>query len=109
MNGVMNASVSLGSSQRAASVTWTPQVSVPSEAAGARPARAASASTVTKATRPERTKNDLMAPPSIPFEPHLFQWRRPRIRVDQEQRGLGHARPDPARPDVFPKGAEPHP
>ena len=29
MNGVMNASVSLGSSQRAARVTWTPQVSVP--------------------------------------------------------------------------------
>ena len=35
MNGVMNASVSLGSSQRVASVTWTPQVIVPSGAAAA--------------------------------------------------------------------------
>src|SRR5215470_17796844 len=35
MNGVMNASVSLGSSQRAASVTCTPQVRVPEGASAA--------------------------------------------------------------------------
>ena len=38
MNGLMNASVSLGSSQREARVTWSPQVSVPSGAAAAGPA-----------------------------------------------------------------------
>src|SRR2546425_383310 len=45
MNGLMNASVSLGSSHFAARVTWSPHVSVPSGAATAGPAMAASNST----------------------------------------------------------------
>ena len=50
MNGLMNASVSLGSSHLAASVTCRPQVSVPSGAAWAGAARATTASTTSRAT-----------------------------------------------------------
>ncbi|OLD74809.1 MAG: hypothetical protein AUG87_15075 [Candidatus Rokubacteria bacterium 13_1_20CM_4_70_14] len=62
MNGVMNASVSLGSSQRAARVTWTPQVSVPSGTAATGPEKAASSGRTTSAVIPWRT-NGLMASP----------------------------------------------
>src|SRR5712692_3283535 len=63
MNGLMNASVSLGSSQRAARVTWSPHVSVPSGAAAAGPARAGSSSSATSVTIRERMTSALMAPP----------------------------------------------
>src|SRR5262247_971712 len=33
------------------------------------------------------------------LQPHLLEGRRPRVRVDEHQRGLGHARPDGAGPD----------
>src|SRR5215470_5769749 len=51
MNGLMNASVSLGSSHFAASVTWSPHVSVPSRAAAAGAARARVDSTASSAIR----------------------------------------------------------
>ncbi len=54
MNGLMNASVSPGSSQRAARVTCSPHVSVPSGAAAAGPATAASNSRTISATLIER-------------------------------------------------------
>jgi len=46
---------------------------------------------------------------SVPSEPHLFERRRPGIRVDQHQRRLFDAWPHAARPDVFPDRTEPHP
>src|SRR5262249_22979203 len=62
-NGVMNASVSPGSSQRAASVTCTPQVSVPSGAAHAGPGKAQQI-TASSIEITERARNRLMGPPS---------------------------------------------
>ena len=62
MNGLMKASVSTGSTQRAASVTCSPQVSVPSGAAAAGPARAASSRTSTVTTVSRRGQG-LMGPP----------------------------------------------
>src|SRR5215207_3039170 len=38
---------------------------------------------------------------SLLLQPDLFERRGPGIRVDQQERGLGHAGPDPARPDVL--------
>src|SRR5947207_616642 len=67
MNGVMNASVSPGSSQRAARVTWTPQVSVPSGAAAAGPGRAGSTSRASSVTIAERARDGLMAPPMVRY------------------------------------------
>src|SRR6266498_1845127 len=46
---------------------------------------------------------------SLLLEAHLFERRRPRVGVDQHQRGLLHPGPDSRRPDVFPDGREPHP
>src|SRR5438552_6172175 len=40
------------------------------------------------------------------LEPDLFQGRRPRIGVDQHQRGLLHPWSHPARPDVLPDRPE---
>src|SRR6266850_3752989 len=90
MNGVMNASVSLGSSQRVARVTCTPQVSVPSGAAMAAPERAVSsnASAIT-----ERTKHGLMEPPrrhrdrerpSVACDPSSRGGRRPRGLLQED-------------------------
>src|SRR2546427_10496836 len=45
---------------------------------------------------------------SLLLQPHLLERRRPRIRGDQHQRGLLHARPDRARPDEFEHGPESH-
>src|SRR5262245_62432963 len=42
------------------------------------------------------------------LQAHLFERRRPRVGVDQHQRGLGHAGTDAARPDEFPERPEPH-
>src|SRR5436190_23513918 len=42
-----------------------------------------------------------MQPRSVLFEAHLFKRRRPRVGVDQHQRGLIHARTHPAGPDVL--------
>src|SRR5712692_340157 len=63
MNGLMNASVSLGSSQRPARVTGSPHVSVPSGAAAAGPVRAESSSSATSGTIRQRMTRALMAPP----------------------------------------------
>src|SRR6266540_4159461 len=66
MNGLMNASVSIGSSQREARVTWSPQVSVPSGAAPAGPVKADSSSRRTSVTLPERAmESPVMAPPPV--------------------------------------------
>src|SRR5437870_2834509 len=59
----MNASVSPGSSQREARVTWTPQVIVPSGAAIAIPTDRGSSSRIASVTTPTRTMNGLMTPP----------------------------------------------
>src|SRR5262245_14901997 len=63
MNGLMKASVSPGSSQRAASVTWSPHVIVPSGAADTRLTRPASVSSRTSGRIAARTRRDLMQPP----------------------------------------------
>src|SRR6266436_3011436 len=63
MNGLMNASVSEGSSHFAASVTWSPQVIVPSGAAATGPPRVGSSSKAASVTIPTRAKSDLMTPP----------------------------------------------
>src|SRR3989442_11911840 len=42
------------------------------------------------------------------LEPHLFERRRPRIRVNEHERGVLHARTDPARPDVVVDRREAH-
>src|SRR6266545_1186960 len=57
MNGLMKASVSLGSSQRAARVTWSPHVSVPSGA------KAESRNRTSRMATRERAKSGLMGPP----------------------------------------------
>src|SRR6266851_4970433 len=72
MNGVMNASVSLGSSQRVARVTWTPQVSVPAGvserptgvSAVDSPERTGSRSRTVSTTITVRSTNTLMTPPA---------------------------------------------
>src|SRR5213594_20166 len=43
------------------------------------------------------------------LQPHVFDGRRPRVRIDQHQSGLRHLGADPARPDVIVDGSEPHP
>src|SRR6266508_4608119 len=63
MNGLMKASVSLGSSQRAARVTWSPHVSVPSGAAAVGPAKAESRNRTSRMATRERAKSGLMGPP----------------------------------------------
>src|SRR3989442_3495145 len=45
-------------------------------------------------------------PDSFRLEPDLLVGRRPGIRVDQEQRRLGHAGADAAGPDEFVEGTE---
>src|SRR6266498_54995 len=47
-------------------------------------------------------------PLSLLLQPHLLERRRPRIRIDQHQRGLLHAQPDRARPVEFEDGPESH-
>src|SRR5262245_30969906 len=42
------------------------------------------------------------------LQPDLFEWRRPRIGIDEHQRWLGHARSDAARPDILEDGAVAH-
>src|SRR5262245_18310422 len=42
------------------------------------------------------------------LQAHLFEGSRPRVRVDQHQRRLGHPRPDAAWPDVLEDGPEPY-
>src|SRR5229473_19455 len=59
----MNASVSLGSSQREARVTWTPQVIVPSGAAIAVPTDRGNSSRIASVTTPTRATNGFMTPP----------------------------------------------
>src|SRR5207249_7873004 len=41
------------------------------------------------------------------LEPDLLERSRPRVGVDQHQRGLGHAGPDAARPDELVERTEP--
>src|SRR5262247_2939779 len=42
------------------------------------------------------------------LQPNVFQWRRPRIRIDQHQGRLRDPRPDAARPDELPERSESH-
>ena len=55
------------------------------------------------------TSAELRACTSALLEPDLLEGRRPRIGVDQHQRGLLHPGPDAARPDVLADRPEPHP
>src|SRR3989441_9572412 len=83
MNGVMNASVSLGSSPRVARVTWTPQVSVPtgvSDVAG--PERAGSSTRTVSTTITVRSTNPLMTPPASARGLALHDDARGEQRID---------------------------
>src|SRR5882672_7501950 len=51
----------------------------------------------------------VVGPISLLLERHVLVRRRPGVRVDLHQGRVPHARPDPARPDIFPDRAEPHP
>src|SRR2546428_2000281 len=90
MNGVMNASVSLGSSQRVARVTWTPQVSVPrgvpdrpaGVSAVAGPERTGSRSRMVSTTITVRSTNPLMTPPASARGLALHDDARGEQRID---------------------------
>src|SRR2546427_905667 len=56
--------------------------------------------------RPPSAMRPASCPDSFRFEPDLLVGRRPGIRVDQEQRRLGHAGADAAGPDEFVEGTE---
>src|SRR3954469_24739781 len=43
------------------------------------------------------------------LQPHFFEWRRPRVRVDQHQPGFLDARADPTRPHIVEDRREPGP
>src|SRR5437870_12598028 len=45
----------------------------------------------------------------VSLQAYLFERRRPGVGIDQHQRRLLDPRADPARPDVVPDRAEPHP
>src|SRR4029077_409471 len=45
---------------------------------------------------------------SVLSQAHVFERRRPRIRVDQHERGLRHPRADSAGPDVLEDRRDPH-
>src|SRR5258705_13441260 len=66
MNGLMNASVSLGSSHLLARVTWMPHVSVPSGAAAAGVRKAPSSESATSAASAGRRRGRVMRA-SSPF------------------------------------------
>src|SRR2546425_2898754 len=90
MNGVMNASVSLGSSQRVARVTWTPQVSVPTGvserptgvSAVDSPERTGSRSRTVSTTITVRSTNPLMTPPASARGLALHDDARGEQRID---------------------------
>src|SRR5262249_51620367 len=52
-----------------------------------------------------RRMGRLTVAPSL-LDPHVFDGRRPRIRVDEHEGRLHHLRADPARPDEVVDGAE---
>src|SRR5262245_7426591 len=47
--------------------------------------------------------------PSLALDSQVFEWRCPRVRVDEHEPGLGHAGPEATGPDELVEGAEPHP
>src|SRR5262245_63923043 len=64
---------------------------------------AGSSRTSRRSARTERTRRM-----SVLLQAHVFERRRPRIRIDQHERGLGHPGPDPAGPDVLEDGCDAH-
>src|SRR5262249_19198109 len=87
MNGLMKASVSLGSSQRAASVTWSPHVSVPSGAAAAGPVGAERSSRANSERIPARATKGLVAPRAVTSDDaHGAELVHLRFRYSQEAR-----------------------
>jgi hypothetical protein len=81
MNGLMNASVSEGSSHFPTRVTWSPQVIVPSGAAAAGLAQAGSSTKTASATIRERTRNGLMGSSSWGGPPRAAGGPPGRIRI----------------------------
>src|SRR5262249_20180957 len=58
--------------------------------------------------RPTRSPGRTSRAGSLLLEADLLERRRPRVRVDQHERGVFNPRPDRARPDVVVDGCEAH-
>src|SRR5574341_1751296 len=96
MKGVMRASVSAGASQREASVTWSPQVIVPSGAAwaarGAAHATPARSRPIVRMPRRARVP-PVMAPSSPGVEPQFLVGGRVRVIGGEAEARFRHPGP----------------